>query len=169
MSHAIVRTDLLTGTDDRAHLAHFKYVKDGELAAIEQGNFVVLKKMYEEDGVILDREVWEAGDMASDTPLHDLVLVASVELNDDDSDIDLGTYINVAGHICRGYYLHSRNFFSVTKEALAGDEPAQGMIVEAAAGTKLNVVAESTGATKVGEICAVEVVGKDTYYVIRVA
>ncbi|MBO5970242.1 MAG: hypothetical protein J6S14_17315 [Clostridia bacterium] len=169
MAYAIVRTDLLTGTDDRAHLAHFKYMKDGELAAIEQGNFVVLKAPYKEDGVILNREVYEAGDMAADTPLHDLLLVASVELNDDDSDIDLGTYINVAGHICRGYYLHSRNFFSVTAEALTGEEPAEGMIVEATAGTKLNVVASATGATKVGTIDAVEVVGKDTYYVIRVA
>jgi len=169
MAYAIVRTDLLTGTDDRAHLTHFKYMKDGELAAIEQGNFVTLKKLYEEDGVIPDREVWEAGDMTADTALHDLVLVASVELNDDDSDIDLGTYINVAGHICRGYFLHNRNFFSVTKEALTGAEPAQGMIVEAAEGTKLNVVASETGATKVGTIVAVEVVGKDTYYVINVA
>jgi len=43
------------------------------------------------------------------------------------------------------------------------------MIVEAAEGTKLNVVASATGATKVGTIVAVEVVGKDTYYVINVA
>lgn len=168
MAYAIVRTDLLTGTDDRAHLTHLKYVKGGELTEIENGSVVALKNLYTEEGVVMDREVWEACDIEANTPLHDIVLVASVELNDDNSDIDLGEYINVAGHICRGYHLHSGNMYSVTAEALTGS-PAVGSLVVAAAGTKLAVTADAGSATKVGTIVAEEVVGKDTYWVIKVA
>lgn len=169
MAYAIVRTDLMTGTDDRAHLVSFKYKKGGALAAIENGNIVTLKELYKDDTVITDREVWEAADMAAATPLHDLVLVASVEGDDDDNNADLSTYINVAGHICRGYYLHSGNMFSVTKEALTGT-PTVGHVVECAAGTKMAVKSSNTASTtKIGTIVAEEIVGGDTYYVIRVA
>lgn len=169
MAYAIVRTDLMTGTDDRAHLVSFKYKKSGALAAIENGSIVTLKELYKDEGVVTDREVWEAADMEATTPLHDLVLVASVEDDDDDNNADLSAYINVAGHICRGYYLHSGNMFSVTKEALTGT-PTVGHVVECAAGTKMAVNATNAASTtKIGTIVAEEVVGGDTYYVIRVA
>lgn len=169
MAYAIVRTDLMTGTDDRAHLVSFKYKKSDALAEIENGNVVVLNGLYEDEGVIEDREVWEAGDMTAETPVHDLVLVASVETDDDDAYADLAEYINEAGHICRGYRLHSGNVFSVTAEALTGT-PKKGSIIEAAAGTKLAAVDSATGSTtEVGKVIAVEVVNNDTYYVIAVA
>lgn len=169
MAYAIVRTDLMTGTDDRAHLVSFKYKKSDALAEIENGSIVVLKELYKEDGVVEDREVWEAGDMTVETAVHDMVLVASVETDDDDANFDLAEYINVAGHICRGYYLHSGNVYSVTAEALTGT-PKVGSIVEAAAGHKAAVVDSATASTTtIGKIIAEEVVGNDTYYVIRVA
>lgn len=169
MAYAIVRTDLMTGTDDRAHLVSFKYMKNDAPTEIENGNIVTLNGLYEDDSVIVDREVWEAGDMKAETAVHDMVLVASVETDDDNAYSDLSEYINEAGHICRGYRLHSGNVFAVTAEALDGT-PKKGSVVEAKAGTKLAVVDSATASTTtVGKIIAVEVVNNDTYYVIAVA
>ena len=86
----------------------------------------------------------------------------------DERKKNLDEYINVAGKACRGYHIHSGDIFSVTKEALTGEAaPAVGNVVELAEGTKLSVAKDATGATVVGTIIAVDVVGRYTYYAIK--
>ena len=91
----------------------------------------------------------------------------------DERKRNLDEFINEAGKNCRGYHIHTGDIFSVTKDALIGAEtPAVGDIVELAAGTKLKVVAAATGATSgstvVGKVIAIDVVGRYTYYAIKV-
>lgn len=172
LNHAVVRTDRLFGTDNRAGLISIKYfvTENSEKVetAIDNGNFLKV-------GALLDgeREVFEGSTPAANDSLADVVLVASPEVMYDERLRDLDDYYNVAGKICRGYRLHSGDVFSVTKEALAGAAtPAVGDVVELKADTKLNIVAAATGATSgstvVGSIIAIDVVGRYTYYVILV-
>lgn len=163
--YAVVRTDNMYGTDVRAALVSVKYMgEDGSTpTAIENGNVLKI-------GALIDgeREIYVGGAVAADDKINDVVLVASPEVMYDERKKNLDEYINDAGKACRGYHIHSGDIFSVTKEALAGAAaPAVGNIVELAAGTKLNVVTEATGATVVGTIIAVDVVGRYTYYAIK--
>ena len=121
-------------------------------------------------GALLDgeREIYAGADVAADTAITDVVLVASVETMYDERKKNLDEYVNEAGKTCRGYRLHHGDTFSVTAEALTGT-PAVGSIVELAAGTKLNVAASATaGSTTVGTIIAQDVAGRYTYYAIKV-
>lgn len=170
--HAIVRTDNLFGTDVREGLVSFKYVKSGADAAIDNGNIVVLDGLYTNDSVIESREVFKATDMAVTSVVPNLILVASVEEVTDKTKYDLSEYTNEAGKICRGYRLHHGGVYSVTKEALdiaSGYTVVVGSVIEAAAGTKPKAVATLTsGSKQFGTVEAIETVGRDTYYVIRV-
>lgn len=167
MSYAIVRTDNMYGTDVRAALVSIKYMgDDGETeTAIDNGN--VLKVGALMDG---EREVFTGEDVGKADKLNDIVLIASPEVMYDERKRNLDEFQNEAGKICRGYHFHSGDIFSVTKDALAGAAaPAVGNIVELADGTKLNVVTTlTTGSTAVGKIIAVDVVGRYTYYAIKV-
>lgn len=172
LNHAVVRTDRLFGTDNRAGLISIKYfVTESETkveTAIDNGHILKV-------GALLsgEREVFEGSTPAANDSLADVVLIASPEVMYDERLRDLDDYYNVAGKICRGYRLHSGDVFSVTKEALAGaSAPAVGDIVELKADTKLNIVAAASGATSgstvVGSIIAIDVVGRYTYYAILV-
>ena len=168
--HAVVRTDLMFGTDVRSGLVSVKYMgAAGETpAAIDNGNIVKLGALV--DG---EREVFVGKDVAAKDNLNDVVLIASVEVMYDEHKKNLNEFENEAGKICRGYHFHHADKFSVTKEALAGEaEPKVGDIVELAAGTKMNVAKAETGAsegaTVVGKIIAVEAAGRDNFYVIQV-
>lgn len=176
LNHAVVRTDRLFGTDNRAGLISIKYfVTDSTGAepvdvetAIDNGNFLKVGALVEGE-----REVFVGSDPAASDAVADVVLIASPEVMYDERLRNLDDFYNEAGKICRGYRLHSGDIFSVTKEALAGAaEPAVGDVVELAAGTKLNIVAAATGATSgstvIGEVIAIDVVGRYTYYVILV-
>lgn len=167
MAYAVVRTDNLSGTDVREALVSIRYMgTDGETPTeIENGN--VLKVGALEDG---EREVFIGSDVAAGDALKDIVLIATPELMYDERKRNLDEFINEAGKACRGYRLHNAGIFSVTKEALEGnEEPAVGDVVELKDGTKLNVASSATsGATKVGDIIAIDVVGPYTYYVVRV-
>ncbi len=167
MSFGIVRTDNMYGTDVRAGLVSIQYMgADGSTPTeIENGN--VLKVGALKDG---EREIYVGGAVAADDKINDVVLVASPEVMYDEHKRNLDEFINEAGKICRGYRLHTGDIFSVTKDALVGaDAPAVGNVVELAAGTKLNVAATATsGSTAVGKIIAVDIVGKYTYYAIKV-
>lgn len=167
MAYGVVRTDNMYGTDVRAALISVKYMgTDGNTPTeIENGNILKLGDLI--DG---EREVYIGGEVAADDSLNDIALIASPEVMYDERKKNLDEYINEADKICRGYRLHSGDIFSVTKDALAGAEnPANGNIIELAAGTKLNVVASATsGSTVVGKIIAIDIVGRYTYYVIRV-
>ena len=165
MAYGIVRTDNMYGTDVRAALGSIKYMgEDGATpTAIENGS--VLKVGALMDG---EREIYVGGTVAADDKVADVVLVASPEVMYDERKKNLDEYINEAGKACRGYRIHSGDIFSVTKDVLAGVEaPAVGNVVELAEGTKLNVAEAATGATVVGTIIAVDVVGRYTYYAIK--
>lgn len=168
MAHAIVRTDLMSGTDDRSQLVSVKYITNDTPTAIDNGNVLKLDGLMDNE-----REIFKGVAPAVSTALHDVVLVASPEVMYDERLRNFEEYENEAGKACRGYRLHSGGIFSVTKEALDGvDEPAAGDIVELAASTKLNVVAASVGATSgstvVGKIHDVNVVGSYTFYAILI-
>lgn len=170
MAYGVVRTDNMLATDAREALVSIEYLgADGETpTAIENGN--VLKVGALKEG---EREIYVGAAVAADDALSDVVLIATPELMYDERNRNLDEFINEAGRPCRGYRLHKGGVFSVTKEALAGAAtPAVGDVVEFAAGTKLNVVAAATGATQgstvVGTIIAVDVVGRYTYYAIRI-
>ena len=167
MAYGIVRTDNMYGTDVRAALVSIKYMgADGSTpTAIENGN--VLKV-----GALIsgEREVYVGGKVAANDKATDIVLIASPEVMYDERKKNLDEFINEAGKACRGYRLHSGDIFSVTKDALAGKAtPAVGDVVELAAGTKLNVAATATsGSTTIGSVIDVNVVGRYTYYAIKV-
>ncbi len=164
VTHAVVRTDNMTGTDVRSQLVSLRYMgEDGKNAAeIDNGN--VLKV-----GSLLDsqREIYEGTDVATDTAITDVALVATVEVMYDERKKNLYEFVNEAGDNLRGYRLHHGDTFSVTKEALTG-ELTVGNKVELAKGTKLNAVKAATGATVVGTLIATEISGRYTYYVIKV-
>lgn len=169
MSHAVVRTDNMFGTDVRAGLVSAKYFVSTTETAIDNGNVVLLDSL-----ITGEREIFKAVAPAANSSIADVVLVATPEVMYDERLRNLDDYYNEAGKIIRGYRLHTGDAFSVTKDALDGAAtPAVGDVVELKAGTKLNVKAAATGATDgstvVGTIEAIEVVGRYTYYVIRVA
>ena len=167
MAYAVVRTDAMAATDVRGQLVSVKYMgTDGATpTAIENGNVLKIGAL-----VTGEREIYIGGAVAANDKIDDIVLIASPEVVYDERKRNLDDFINEAGKACRGYHIHSGDTFSVTVEALSGTgTPAVGNIVELAAGTKLAFAASATtGSTKVGRIIAVDVVGRYTYYAIKV-
>lgn len=167
MSYAVVRTDAMAATDVRGQLVSVKYMgADGATpTAIENGNVLKI-------GALMtgEREIYIGGAVAANDKIDDIVLIASPEVVYDERKRNLDDFVNEAGKACRGYHIHSGDTFSVTAEALSGTgTPAVGNIVELAAGTKLAfATSATTSSTKVGRIIAVDVVGRYTYYVIKV-
>ncbi|MBQ7999762.1 MAG: hypothetical protein IJ298_00915 [Ruminococcus sp.] len=161
--NAVVRTDKMFATDNRAGLVSVRYQPSDTMTAIDNGNVVKIGAL--EEG---SREVYKGVTPAANDAIKDIVLIASPEVMYDERKRNLDEFQNAEGAIARGYHLHTNDIFSVTKEALTGDEPAVGKVVELAAGTKLNVTASATG-TVVGTIIDINVVGRYTYYVIQVA
>ena len=167
MAYAVVRTDAMAATDVRGQLVSVKYMgADGATpTAIENGNVLKI-------GALMtgEREIYIGGAVAANDKIDDIVLIASPEVVYDERKRNLDDFVNEAGKACRGYHIHSGDTFSVTAEALSGTgTPAVGNIVELAAGTKLAFVTSATpDSTKVGRIIAVDVVGRYTYYVIKV-
>lgn len=161
--NAVVRTDKMFATDNRAGLVSVRYQPGDTMTAIDNGNVVKIGTL--EEG---SREVYKGVTPAADDAIKDIVLIASPEVMYDERKRNLDEFQNAKGAIARGYHLHTNDIFSVTKEALTGDEPAVGKVVELAAGTKLNVAASATG-TLVGTIIDINVVGRYTYFVIQVA
>lgn len=161
--NAVVRTDKMFATDNRAGLVSVRYQPSDTMTAIDNGNVVKIGAL--EEG---SREVYKGVTPAANDAIKDIVLIASPEVMYDEHKRNLDEFQNAEGAIARGYHLHTNDIFSVTKEALTGDEPAVGKVVELAAGTKLNVTTSATG-TVVGTIIDINVVGRYTYYVIQVA
>ena len=169
MAYAVVRTDKMIGTDVRSELVSVRYQPSDTMTAIENGNVVKLGAL--ETG---SREIYKGATPAADDDITAIVLVASPEVMYDERKRNLDEFINEAGSIARGYRLHKHDIFSVTKDALDGvATPAVGDVVELKAGTKLNVVAATSGATQgstvVGKIIDINIVGRYTYYAIEVA
>ena len=168
MAHGVIRTDSMLGTDVGTHLVSFKYQPDSTDTAIDNGNVVVIG-----DLISGEREVHTASTPAKNSAFAKLAVVASVEVMYDERKKNLDEFYNEAGKICRGYYLHSKDVFSVTADALDIGEsvtPGVGSVIELIAGTKMSVVASLTsGSTQVGTIIDIEKNGRYTYYVIQIA
>ena len=178
--HGVVRTDLLQGTDVRSSMVSIRYLNaSNQEAEIDNGNIVSLAPNNLIDntfGVGAGREythgVFEARNMAVDTPLENLILVATPELMHDERYDDLADFYNEAGTNARGYRLRSGDIFSVTAEALTGTTPfAVGNFVNRQVGTR-GLVAAARTAASFGKIIEIETVGTGmfgrTYYVILV-
>ena len=165
MAYGVVRTDNMYGTDVRAGLVSVRYMgADGATPTeIENGSVLKIGEL-----IAGEREIFKGAAVASDDTLAEIVLVASPEVMYDDRKKNLDQYINEAGKNCRGYHFHSGAVFSVTKEALIGAAPAVGKVVELAAGTKMSVADTASGATVVGKIIAEDIVGRHTYYAVKV-
>lgn len=167
--HAVIRTDDMFGTDNRVGIYSVKYFveDDSELipADIDNGNIVKVNGLLSGE-----RELYQAVVPAANTPIEDLMIIASPELIYDERLRSLDDFYNKAGVPARAYVFHTHQKVGVTKDALDGKaSPAVGDLVEAKAGTKMNVVASPTGgSTQIGEIVAIEQAGRFTYYVIEV-
>ena len=161
MAYTVIRTDLLSGTDVAADLVSLRvYDADDKPIAVENGTLVELKGY--EDG---QREVMKAVLATSATAKENVAIVASVEVMYDERKKNLDEFINEAGVICRGYIPRSRNIYSVTKDGfVGGNVPAKDAEVGIGADGKLD--ASGTG---YGTVMAIEVAGRYTYYVIKIA
>lgn len=175
MAYGVVRTDKMFGTDDRNGLVSAMYYVSTTPTGIDNGNVVLLDGLLTKTvgtDTVYEREIYKAVTPAANSPLKDIVLVATPEVNKGCASYHRGLeyFTNEAGDPIRGYHLVTNDIFSVTKDALDGKStPAVGDIVELKAGTKLNVAASVTsGSTKVGSIIEIEVRGTKTYYVIQV-
>ena len=158
--HAVIRTDLMAGTDVRSELVSIKYAT----ADIDNGNVLAVGDLA--DG---EREIYMGAAPTATTSIDNIVIIATPEVRYETEKRNLTDFYNEKGSICRGYRLHKNNNFSVTAEAIDGT-PAKGSIIELQAGVKLKAVTSLTqGSTKVGEVIAVETAGALTYYVVRVA
>lgn len=163
--HAVVRTDKLAGTDNRAYLVSVRYQPEGEMTALDNGCVVKLGAL--EDG---SREVFKGEALAGSEALNEVALIASPEIMKDERK-NLDEFTNEKGQIARGYLLTKGAMFSVTKEAFAAggeEEPAVADKIELAAGNQMKVNRSEVAGTQIGVIDAVENVGRYTYYVIRV-
>jgi len=172
-NYAVVRTDNMSGTDDRSQLVSIRYMgADGATpTAIENGNVLLVGLPIQNADNSYEREIRVGAAVAANTPLNEVVLIATPELLYDERLKALDDFRNEAdGKPARGYRLHNGDQFSVTKGALDGAAtPAIGNIVELKAGTKLNVAASLTSnSTQVGVITGIETVGPYTYYCVTV-
>lgn len=169
--HAVVRTDRLTGTDDRARLISVRYQPSDTMTAIDNGNVVLVGEL-EAGANVVNREIFKGGTPTASSALRDIVLIATPEVMYDERLRNLDEFTNEAGKISRGYRLHTHDVFSVTAEALEAANAnllAKGSVVELMGGTKMKVVATATnGSTTIGKIIDVNVVGRYTYYAIEV-
>lgn len=167
MTHGIVRTDLLAGTDARSGLVSVRYQPGGSFRDIDNGNIVKLV------GLENDSRTVYAGTTPSPengSGISDIVLISSPESDYSDHVYGLNKIYNKSGSICRGYRLHAGDVFSVTIDALnAPKTPKVGDVVELDHGTKLKVVPSATsGATIVGSIFDINTIDNLILYAIKV-
>lgn len=161
--HAVVRTDLMSGTDVRSDLVSVRYMDGEDVKEIDNGNVVRLDSLIKDE-----RELFKGVTPKKTDALEDIVLIATPEVMYDERLRNLDEYYNDVDRDCRGYRLHEGDIFSVTAEALEGAESAEkGNVVELGDSTKLKVSTEATG-TVVGSILDIEQAGPFKYYAIIV-
>lgn len=161
MAFAVIRTDLMSGTKQPADLVSLRfYDAEGNQAEVENGVIVELQGY--EDG---EREIMKAVAAKAGADLNECAIVAGVEVMYDEHKKNLDEYINEAGKAVRGYIPRSRNIFSVTKEGFVGGTvPAKGAEVGIGEGGKIDAAGTGLG------VCVdIDVVGRYTYYAIKIA
>lgn len=159
--YTVIRTDNLSGTDQRADLLSVRvYDAEGKAIAVENGAIVKVGEL--EAG---EREVYKATLATSGDKIEECAILAGVEVMYDDRARNLDDYINEAGKPIRAYIPRNRNFFSVTKEGfVGGTAPAEDGQVGIGADGKIDASGTGLGVCK-----AIEVAGRYTYYVIQIA
>lgn len=161
MAYTVIRTDLMSGTNQPADLVSLRfYDAEGNQAEVENGVIVQLQGY--EDG---EREVMKAVAAAAGADLNECAIVAGVEVMYDERKKNLDEFINEAGKATRGYIPRSRNVFSVTKEGFVGGAvPEKGAEVGIGEGGKIDAAGTGLG------VCVdIDVAGRYTYYAIKVA
>lgn len=162
MAYTVIRTDLLSGTDVAADLVSLRvYDADDNQIAVENGTMVELNG-YEEG----QREVMKAVLATADSKVEDCAIVASEEVMYDERKKNLDEFVNEAGAICRGYIPRSRNIYSITKEGFVGATAPTEVGAEVGLGADGKLDAAGTG---YGTVMAIEIAGRYTYYVIKIA
>lgn len=160
MAYTVIRTDLMSGTNQPADLVSLRFY-DGEDKPAEVENGVIVKLEGYEDG---QREVMKAVAASADDDLNDCAIVAGVEVMYDERKKNLDEFINEAGKATRGYIPRSRNIFSVTKEGFVdGTVPGKGAEVGIGEGGKIDAAGTGLG------VCVdIDVAGRYTYYAIKI-
>lgn len=161
MSYCVIRTDLMSGTNQPADLVSLRFYDTGDNQA-EVENGVIVKLEGYEDG---EREVMKAVAASAGADLNECAIVAGVEVMYDERKKNLDEYINEAGKAVRGYIPRSRNIFSVTKEGFVGGVvPTKGAEVGIGANGKIDAAGTGLG------VCVdIDVAGRYTYYAIKIA
>lgn len=159
--YTVIRTDNLSGTDQRADLLSVRvYDADDKPIAVENG--VIVKVGALEAG---EREIYKATLATADDNIDECAILAGVEVMYDDRARNLSDYINEAGKAVRAYIPRNRNFFAVTKEGfVGGNVPAEEGKVGIGADGKIDASGTGLGVCK-----AIEIAGRYTYYVIQIA
>lgn len=160
MAYTVIRTDLMSGTNQPADLVSLRFY-NGEDKPAEVENGVIVKLEGYEDG---QREVMKAVAASADDDLNDCAIVAGVEVMYDERKKNLDEFINEAGKATRGYIPRSRNVFSVTKEGFVdGTVPEKGDEVGIGEGGKIDAAGTGLG------VCVdIDVAGRYTYYAIKI-
>lgn len=160
MAYTVIRTDLMSGTNQPADLVSLRFY-NGEDKPAEVENGVIVKLEGYEDG---QREVMKAVAASADDDLNDCAIVAGVEVMYDERKKNLDEFINEAGKATRGYIPRSRNIFSVTKEGFVdGTVPEKGNEVGIGEGGKIDAAGTGLG------VCVdIDVAGRYTYYAIKI-
>lgn len=161
MAYTVIRTDLMSGTNQPADLVSLRFYDTGDNQA-EVENGVIVKLEGYEDG---EREVMKAVAASAGADLNECAIVAGVEVMYDERKKNLDEYINEAGKAVRGYIPRSRNIFSVTKEGFVGGvAPTKGAEVGIGANGKIDAAGTGLG------VCVdIDVAGRYTYYAIKIA
>lgn len=157
--YAVVRTDLMSGTQMYPDLVSIRFEAASTPKEVENGVIAELKELVEGEG-----ELWKAEAAKESTKLTDAVLVCSPELFYDERLHNLDQFINEAGVAARGYRLRSGNIFSMTPEGFESSKaPTKGQQVGIGADGKL-----ANDKTGFGKCIAVETQGSYTWHVIVV-
>ena len=159
--YCVIRTDLLSGVKQPSDLVSLRfYGADGEPAEVENG--VIAKLEGYEEG---EREVMKAVAATAGADLNECAIIAAPEVMYDERVKNLDEYVSEAGKIVRGYIPRSRNLFSVTPEGFVGKVVPE-LHAEVGIGEGGKIDAAGTG---LGTCEHIEVVGRYTYYTIKIA
>lgn len=157
--YTVIRTDGLSGTDQRADLLSVR-VYDGAGNVIEAENGTIVKIGSLVEG---EREIYKATLATAADSIDDCAVLAGVENPYDERKKNLDEFVNEAGSNIRAYILRNRNWFSVTAEGFVNTPPA----VDAEVGIGANGKIDSAG-SGLGVCKAIEAAGRYTYYVIQI-
>lgn len=165
--HAVVRTDLMSATDDRSRMRSFRFGKTSGTEFvyddIDNGYLVVL-------GDLIEHDLWKAELPKANTSLNELVLVTTPEKFYDERQKFFYEFYNQAGTNATGMKLKIGDIYSVTAEALDyTGTPKVGWIAEVTATGKTKLVATATASTtKIGTLTEIETQKSGDLYVIQV-